>query len=207
MYRVSNKFSIVLSLLAVLASAQHAGSDTIISKKTTYFSIGGRTADDLDREMLRRGPLSKTTGRRHPGATMIRFNGNATFVSKGRRCHIGGARVVLSTKIILPRWSNRGKAERRLGLLWDTLASDIKRHEERHAEIARSHARNLEKQILSLPPAGDCNALKARVNRLSEQAMIDHDKDQVRFDRIEAINFEKRMSRLLQYRIAARKRL
>ena len=28
-----------------------------------------------------------------------------------------------------------------MALIWDTLASDIKRHEERHAEIARTHAR------------------------------------------------------------------
>jgi predicted secreted Zn-dependent protease len=203
MYRVSNRFLVVLSVLGVLCSAGKAGSDTIISKKTIYFSIGGTTADDLDREMLRRGPLSKTTGRRHPGATMIRFNGTATFVGKGRKCHIGGAKVVLSTKIMLPRWSNRRKADRKLGLLWDTLSADIKRHEERHAEIARSHARAFEKQILSLPPAADCNKLKAKVNRLSQQAMIDHDKDQMRFDRIEAINFQKRMSRLLLYRIRA----
>ena len=199
------KFGIICAALASLALAQQASADTIVRKKTTYFSIGGRTAADLDHEMMRRGPLSSTTGRRHPGATRIQFSGNATFVGKNGRCTIGGAKVTLSTRIMLPRWSNRNKANRQLGLIWDTLSADIKRHEERHAEIARNHARAFEKQILDLPAASNCATLKAKVNQISRQAMDDHDKDQKRFDRIESINFEKRMIRLLKYRIEAKK--
>lgn len=193
--------SIVAALLIAAASAP-APAETIIHKSVTYFSIGGRTASELDQEMMRRGPFSRTTGRRHPGATQIRFNGSATFVRKGSRCVIGGAKVSLSTKLMLPRWTNRRRANRQMGLIWDTLAADIKRHEERHAEIARIHARQLEKTILGLSAAQDCPTLKARVNRVSQDAMIAHDKDQLRFDRIESANFENRMIRLLKYRIS-----
>lgn len=192
-----------LAALAMSLAVVPASGETIIRKSTTYFSIGGRTATDLDREMMRRGPLSRTTGRRHPGATQIRFNGSATFIGNDGRCHIGGAKVSLSTKLVLPRWSNRRKASKEMALLWDTLSSDIKRHEERHAEIARTHARQLEKTILALPSTRDCPTLKARVNRVSQEAMIAHDKDQQRFDRIESINFENRMIRLIRHRIAS----
>ncbi|CAN7375982.1 DUF922 domain-containing Zn-dependent protease [Rhizobium sp. LjRoot254] len=194
----------VIVALALSAIALPAASETIIRKSITYFSIGGRTASDLDREMSRRGPLSQTSGRRHPGATQIKFNGSATFIGKDGRCHIGGAKVSLSTKLVLPRWSNRRKATKEMALLWDTLASDIKRHEERHAEIARTHARQLEKTILGLPMTRDCPTLKARVNRVSQEALLAHDRDQQRFDRIEAANFENRMIRLLRYRVATR---
>ncbi|UVC10903.1 DUF922 domain-containing protein [Rhizobium sp. TH2] len=194
----------VIVALALSAIALPAASETIIRKSITYFSIGGSTASDLDREMSRRGPLSQTSGRRHPGATQIKFNGSATFIGKDGRCHIGGAKVSLSTKLVLPRWSNRRKATKEMALLWDTLASDIKRHEERHAEIARTHARQLEKTIVALPTTRDCATLKARVNRVSQEALIAHDKDQQRFDRIEAANFENRMIRLLRYRVAIR---
>lgn len=204
MKRYQDHLKTVLVTLAVSTVALPAVGETIISKSITYFSIGGRTASDLDREMSRRGPLSQTTGRRHPGATRIKFNGSATFIGRDGRCYIGGAKVSLSTKLMLPRWSNRRKATKEMALLWDTLASDIKRHEERHAEIARTHARQLEKTILALPSARDCPTLKAKVNRVSQEAMIDHDKDQLRFDRIESVNFENRMIRLLRNRIAAR---
>jgi predicted secreted Zn-dependent protease len=181
---------------------QPVGAETIIRKSVTYFAIGGKTVSDLDREMTIRGPLSRNTGRRHPGATQIKFNGSATFVARDSHCEIGGAKVSLSTKIILPRWTNRKRASAEMALIWDTLSADIKRHEERHAEIARTHARQLEKTILALPSASDCASLKTRVNRVSQQAMIAHDKDQARFDRIEAANFENRMIRLLRYRIS-----
>lgn len=207
MSAVGTKFSLVCVVLACLGSASTAFADTIIYKKITYFSIGGTTAADLDREMMKRGPVSSVTGRRHPGATKIKFSGDATFIGKDGRCRVGGAKVTLSTRIMLPRWSNRRKASPQLGLIWDTLAADIKRHEERHAEIARNHARDFEKQILSLPPASNCAILRAKVNELSRQAMEDHDKDQRRFDRVESINFERRMIRLLKYRIEAKKSL
>lgn len=202
MKRHRDHLTTIVAALAMSLAAIPASGETIIRKSTTYFSIGGRTAADLDNEMMRRGPLSRTTGRRHPGATQIKFDGSATFIGKDGRCHIGGAKVSLSTKLMLPRWSNRRRATRDMALLWDTLSSDIKRHEERHAEIARTHARQLEKTILALGSTRDCPTLRAKVNRVSQDAMIAHDKDQVRFDRIESVNFENRMIRLLKHRIA-----
>lgn len=202
MKRHRDHLTTIVAALAMSLAALPASGETIIRKSITYFSIGGRTAADLDNEMMRRGPLSRTTGRRHPGATQIKFNGSATFIGKDGRCHIGGAKVSLSTKLVLPRWSNRRRATRDMALLWDTLSSDIKRHEERHAEIARTHARQLEKTILRLGSTRDCPTLRAKVNRVSQEAMIAHDKDQVRFDRIESVNFENRMIRLLKHRIA-----
>jgi predicted secreted Zn-dependent protease len=194
-----------LVYLVLTGSMTRLSAETMFHKTTVYFSIGGKTAEDLDREMLRRGPVSKITGRRHPGATQINFAGSATFVGKNGHCVIGGAKVSLTTKILLPRWANRRKADRHMALIWDTLSADIKRHEERHAEIARGHAKALEKAILALPPASNCDQLKAKVNSLSQLAMVEHDRDQQQFDRIESANFENRMARLLKYRVEARK--
>ena len=103
MKRFGAGFGILSAALAILAVVESATADTIVHKKTTYFSIGGKTASDLDREMLKRGPVSSVTGRRHPGATRIQFSGHATFIGKKGRCVIGGAKVTLSTRIMLPR--------------------------------------------------------------------------------------------------------
>lgn len=205
MSRFGTHHRLLWAALACLAPLSAADADTIIHKDISYFSIGGTTAADLDREMLQNGPVSNVTGHRHPGITRIKFSGTATFVAKGGRCNIGGAKVTLTTKILLPRWSNRRKADPAMALIWDTLSADIRRHEERHAEIARYHARDLEKRILALPSASDCATLKARVGEVSRQALEEHDKDQKRFDRVEAANFENRMIRLLKYRMAAKK--
>lgn len=193
--------AIVLTLCIASGMSSVAQADTVINKSITYFSVGGRTAEELDKALSEKGPMMSTTGSRHPGATKIKFGGTVTYVKQGNRCAVGAAKVTLSTRLILPRWKNRGKASRDLGLVWDTLSSDIKRHEERHAEIARTHARQLEKDFLALKPEADCERMQARVARLSETAIAAHDSDQARFDKMEAANFDRRMVRLLQYRL------
>jgi predicted secreted Zn-dependent protease len=178
----------------------------LVNKSFSYFSIGGRTAEELDKALSASGPMMKSTGARHPGATRIKFGGSITYVSRNGRCAVGSARVTLNTRIILPKWKYRRQAGRDLALVWDTLSSDIKRHEERHAEIARNHARRMEKMFLALKPQDTCEEMQESVARVSATAIEAHDKDQARFDRTEAANFDKRMIRLLQYRLETLKK-
>jgi predicted secreted Zn-dependent protease len=201
MFRVRNPLRAALIAFLVGLPLSNASGETLISKSVTYFSIGGRTAAELDKALAASGPLMKNTGTRHPGATRIKFGGTITYVSRGGRCAVGTARVTLSTRIILPRWKYRRQAGRDLALVWDTLAADIKRHEERHAEIARNHARHMERAFLGLKPEANCELMQARVADLSAAEVANHDKDQARFDRTEAANFDRRMIRLLQYRL------
>ncbi len=192
-----------LAALACLAF-QPARADTITSKTFAYFSVGGRTAAELDEELSKHGPVMKHSGARHPGATRIKWGGSVTYVRRGSRCAVGEARVTLSTEIILPRWKHRKRATPSLALIWDTLSSDIKRHEERHAEIARNHARGLERALKALRPEADCERMQARVDRVTADAVSKHDADQARFDRIESKNFNDRMMRLLVHRLKNR---
>jgi predicted secreted Zn-dependent protease len=179
-------------------------AETQFQKSISYFQIGGKTAADLDRELSNRGPLTKSTGARHPGATEIKFGGELTYVEKGGRCNIGEVKVTLHTKILLPRWKNRKRTSADLALIWDTLSADIKRHEERHAEISRGYARALEKRLKGLRPQKTCEALQAQVADATQKVMAEHDSDQQRFDRIESKNFDARMMRLLSHRLKAR---
>ncbi|MFB2552122.1 DUF922 domain-containing Zn-dependent protease [Ensifer soli] len=195
--------AILATAAAVLPASARA--DMVATKTFSYFAVHGSTAEELDRGLARGGPLMKSTGARHPGATRIKFGGTVSYVTRKGGCAVGTARVTLSTKIILPRWTNRKRASRDLALVWDTLAADIKRHEERHAEIARNHARDLERALNRLRPEASCAALQARVSRLSQEAVEAHDRDQARFDRTEAANFDRRILRLLQHRLNALK--
>lgn len=189
---------LVPALALLVFSVGAAGAETIVNKKTSYFQIGGRTAADLDRELERRGPYTNSTGNRHPGATKIKFGGDITYVEHPGRCAVQSARVTLNVHIILPRWTNRKRAGKDLGLIWDTLSRDIKRHEERHAEIARQHAKGLEKALVALRPRASCEQVQDAVDRLTQDAIDAHDRDQNRFDQIEAVNFEKRIIRMLE---------
>ena len=82
----------------------------------------------------------------------MQFNtSSATAESKGY-CRISEATVTVKAKVILPSWRQRGKAEQDVRLIWDTLSSDIKRHEEGHVMIAKNHARELEQKLHGARP-------------------------------------------------------
>lgn len=200
MSAVARRCAFLGALLLLIGLPATSSAGPLISKTYSYFTIGGRTADDLDLELGRRGPFTKSSGFRHPGATEIKFGGEVTYLETDRRCSVGEVKVTLSTKIILPRWKNRRQATGSLGLVWDTLAADIKRHEERHAEIARGYARTLERSLLDLSPAADCSTMERRVGDATRKIIDEHDRDQLRFDMVESKNFDVRMMRLLKNR-------
>jgi len=183
-----------------LALSGTTEAETIVRKSISYFQIGGTTAEELDRELERRGPMTRASGSRHPGATQIKFGGELGYVESAGRCRVGSVDVTLDTRLVLPRWKNRKRAKGDIALIWDALSSDIKRHEERPAEIARDYARRLEKTLKSLRPQRDCEAMQAKVTEATDKVVAAHDAAQMRFDRVEAVNFEKRMIRILDYR-------
>ncbi|TJW42616.1 MAG: DUF922 domain-containing protein, partial [Mesorhizobium sp.] len=107
----------------------------------------------------------------------------------------------IKVKVILPEWRRPRKADRDVRLFWDTLSADIKRHEERHVEIAKNHARALEDALKATYPQKTCDAAKAKAAEITAAMLAKHDRAQVQFDRVEGVNFESRILRLLRYRI------
>ncbi|KPF43840.1 DUF922 domain-containing Zn-dependent protease [Rhizobium sp. AAP43] len=206
MKRIPRLRTVLMIACLVLAVSPAARAETVVRKTITYFDIGGRSAADLDAELSRKGPLTQSTGGRHPGATQIRFGGDVTYAHSAGRCAIDDATVTLKTKLILPRWKNRRRANADLGLIWDALSADIKRHEERHAEIAKQHAYELERRLKRLRPEVDCDRLQDRVSLVTEEVTQAHDRAQMTFDRIESKNFEDRMIRILRYRAQTRQK-
>ncbi|MFA1627890.1 DUF922 domain-containing Zn-dependent protease [Rhizobium mongolense] len=193
----------VLAFSTTVALCIPASAQVVATKSYSYFDIRGKSAGELDEELSRRGPTASGSSARHPGATKIRFGGEATYVQSNGRCRITSAKVTVHTQIILPRWRNRNGASKQLSTIWDALSSDIKRHEERHAEIARTQARLMERRILALPAQRSCGAMQELVTEESNRGIEEHDRLQARFDRIEAVNFQSRMMRLLNKRISS----
>ncbi len=199
----ASRLFLVLLTVATLPAAG-AKAEVVVRKSITYFTVKGATAEQLDDQLSRHGPKTLASPMRHPGATRIKFGGSVTYAETGHLCRVDKVRVTLSTQLILPRWNRPKSASPGLAMIWNTLAADIKRHEERHAEIARNHARQMEKTFSRLGPERSCKVLQARVAEASRLALADHDSDQARFDRIEAANFESRMERLMRYRMSNR---
>lgn len=188
-----------LSIAAFLyiMSALHAGAEVRHTKSIKFFLVEGRTVEELEDALERLGPKASTTGKNHPGITEIEFGGEVTFQITDKQCAIDKVIVDLTTNIQIPRWPGRKRADLVLGEAWNVLVADIKRHEERHAEIAKRHAETLDSKLLKLKPAPDCQTLQRQINRETRNAMRAHDREQLRFDREEADTFVSRFEGLI----------
>lgn len=193
MIRIVLAASLIASLIAP-ASAEN------LNKTYSYFSVGGRTLDELERELNKRGPKVKSTGQRHPGATRMQFNTRLGYMEKNGSCRVTEATVTVKAKVILPRWRQRGKADQDVRLVWDTLSSDIKRHEDQHVAIATDYARRLERQLLRLGRHKDCKVVAAKAEATADAVLKKHDRAQAKFDETEAANFERRLLKLMRQR-------
>jgi predicted secreted Zn-dependent protease len=191
----------ILLAASVLGLATLAASAETLSKTYTYFSVGGRTLDELEDQLNRRGPQVKSTGRRHPGATRMQFNTRLGYTEKNGSCRITEADVTVNAKVILPRWRQRGKAEQDVRVIWDTLSGDIKRHEEQHVAIAQDHARQLERKLVRIGRQKTCAIAAEKAKATADKVLDKHDNAQEQFDRDESANFEKRMLKLIRQRI------
>jgi predicted secreted Zn-dependent protease len=192
---------LVAAALVLLVSTGHSGAATV-SKTYSYFTIGGSTLEQIEKELLRRGPKVASTGSRHPGATRMEFKSTVGYAERSKRCSIAKASVSVKAKVILPRWKRPRGVETDVRLIWEALSSDIKRHEEAHILIAQSHARDLERALRKIPAQKDCRAAAARVKKVTDRILDAHDKAQVRFDQQESRGFEKRIIRLVEEQLS-----
>ena len=147
--------------LSMAALAWPAGAASV-AKTYSYFSIGGSTLEEIQQQLDVRGPQVKTTGRRHPGATQMEFTSRVGYAERDGGCAVAKANVTVKVKVILPRWTRPGRAEEDVRLVWDTLSSDIKRHEESHVVIAKNHARLLEQALQKIGKQRDCATAQAK---------------------------------------------
>lgn len=191
---------LTFALVAALLLSGPADASTV-ERNYSYFTIGGSTLAEIEEELNRRGPMVGTTERRHPGATRMQFATRVSYGESEGRCGVNNATVTLNANMILPRWRVASDSGMETRIIWDTLAADIRRHEEAHVVIARNYARQMETALKAVRGEPDCTAAEARVEKIRTDLLRQHDEEQIAFDRIEAVNFERRMQRLLDYRL------
>lgn len=195
------KFLAAALAVGVSVSATAPAASANLNKTYSYFSIGGATLDEIQTELSKRGPHVKSTGLRHPGATQMEFNSRVGYGQTADSCKIVSATVSVKAKVVLPRWRRTAKADGDVRFIWSTLEADIKRHEESHVVIAKNHARELEQAILKIGRQKTCAIAAEKAQAMSDKILAKHDREQQRFDRVEGINFESRLIRLMRYRL------
>jgi len=198
---VKTAFGLLIAAPLALGALPATAAD--IRVHTTYFTITGSTLEQLDAALARHGPLSGGGDAGHPGATSVTFDGHVTYVPTDTGCRLGDARFMLDAEVILPRWKKPRKPDPETVLIWETLERDVKRHEERHAEIAVTYVKRMEMAVRNLGTRRTCKQLEDAVAATTQRYLAEHESEQRAFDRQEAREMDFRLKRQLRDRLRA----
>ncbi|WAP68585.1 DUF922 domain-containing Zn-dependent protease [Jiella pelagia] len=190
-----SRFGVCVAVAALCLPAI-AGAASV-SEKTTYFAVRGSTLAELDNDLNRRGPFLAETGIRHPGATQVKFDGKVTYKRTPEGCAVDAAALSLDLEMTLPKWVQPKRVSARTKLIWDTLEKDIRRHENRHAAIAKNWLKRTESAIRNLRAEPNCSAMEEMVTVVTQRYLAGHERAQIEFDTIEGREVNFRLRRAL----------
>ena len=188
-----------LLVLAILGCATAGGRALPTCPRPTAISrIGGSTLDEIENELNRRGPQIKSSGRRHPGATQMQFTTKIGYAE---------ARRPLLRRIGHRHGQGQGHPaematlqDGRTGCPAD-LGHAVLRH-----QAPRGKPRGDRQEPCARSGAGAEGASAAsatarsppkRPRPITAKILARHDRAQQEFDRVEGMNFESRIMRLL----------
>ncbi len=159
-----------------------------INEKTKYYFVKGKSGKGLTRDLLIRG--SRANRVRHAVATTaidLKVQ-NLRFDRRKSKCRVKSVLVRLRLTYTYPKLRNRKRTSRRLKKNWDSYYSQIVKHEKTHGKIARSFARQAEKDIRksSTRKTANCRNLTRLLKRKLDRLERKHKRRQIAFDRKEA---------------------
>lgn len=153
-----------------------------------FYNISGNSTAALDREIKRKGP--RLNGGRHAVAVArIKMIPNITYQPSAKGCDISKAKVAVDAKVTLPKWTGRKSANKELGEAWDNIDRYTRLHEAMHVAIAFRFAKQMEKELIALQPAKNCDQMKALSKQLVDDYLKEHDRVQKQFDADEQSRF------------------
>ncbi|MDP3895294.1 MAG: DUF922 domain-containing protein [Mesorhizobium sp.] len=173
------------SVCALLLFVSESSAKVIVKENTVYYSVSGRTGQEIYGQMTRKGP--KIPGHKDhkiAATTMVTDVMKLDGGVKGNQCVVTRADVSLKVTYRIPKWTGGKSASAATQKAWDAFLAHVWRHERRHAEIALEHARQLERGLLALrgDVRKDCKDMIAAAERLSKKTVESHHRKQDAFD-------------------------
>lgn len=183
--------------LPLVALALSACVSTASQVSTSYYSVTGTTAEQIDRDIRRNGPLNGHA----LAVAAISFEPLSVLQDVSPdSCRFAQAKFRVNAAITLPRWADKAQStDRDLKRAWGNLSRYARDHEQVHVRIAERFAQQLGRDIEALPPQPNCDKLDRLAKRVVERNAAEHDRAQKEFDAAE----QRRLRALLEARQAS----
>jgi predicted secreted Zn-dependent protease len=162
----------------IAAAPMIAVAAPITTTKYQYYNVSGKTAADIYRTMLSRGPF---VGGEKAYASTTAQSSQAGALIPGRSCRIRDYKLRMSFVIKLPRVANEDQLPPMVRARWQEFSAFLKKHEETHRAIWTGCAKEFEARVKALS-GSDCGKLDADTARIWEKMKNSCDRKHEAFD-------------------------
>ena len=149
----------MVSVLVFLLTTGPLAAEFKIVNEIDYFDVSGDTPRELRRAM-EKGCQAKACTGEHWAHTKWRVKWRYKYGREKNGCRLTVASVTARVVYTLPRWPGKVGAAPGLRAKWEAMREKLEAHERNHGENGIETARKIERALLDLPPAADCDALK-----------------------------------------------
>lgn len=155
-----------LSALALVGASivATARAEPVVNEKRTFYKVTGKTEEEIDASMDRRGP----PGRFH-AVTHHDVSWKFWWHDSSRGCKIFMVGTTVEIEFVLPRLQNKATLSPKLKRDWDRFYEALTRHENRHAENVVAGAREIERKIVAMGSRNTCAQLEVDANRIGKR--------------------------------------
>lgn len=174
----------------LLAACSPFGERTTFSIQ--YYSISGKTFEELDQQIKLHGPNVLGVGKAL-ASTDLRITPKLYMDYVKGGCAITRSRFSVNARVTLPRHSDENSLKKELAQAWGNLEEYARIHEAVHLAIADRYALRMEQAVAALPPAADCSKAKENAKAAFSALFEQHHQEQLAFDAAE----KQRIKRLL----------
>ncbi len=176
----AKSISLVAAILACSASGAALAKPIHITN-FTYYTVGGDTAQEIYKSMLRKGP--RVNGAKAYAATSATTSQDGKLL-QGASCSIDGYRLNLQFTIKLPKIKNEKVLQASDRSRWQQFSVFLKRHEETHRSIWLGCAADLERQVKSIK-SKTCGEADKKAQKLWDKMRAACSKKHLAFDAAE----------------------
>lgn len=187
MNTIAKRLLAAVTILLAFSLVNTASARVIIKERTKYYTVTGKTGQQVFKSIVRRGPKLRLIG--HAIATTttkIRLRNIKPVVNK-RECKIANVDVLVDITYRLPRWKGSRRASAKLRNNWNQFNAQVVKHEQTHGRISREYAREIEKKIKATRGRASrkCKNFGKRQLRSIKRLQRSIQKRHARFDRRE----------------------
>lgn len=176
---MKNSLVFALALPLLIAACTSVGDRTQLS--VGYYSIEGKSFDELDEQIALHGPTVSGVGKAL-AATNVRMIPDFRFKLKNGRCRVETAHVAVKAHVTLPKLMRQEDLRAELSKAWNNLEQYARLHESVHVSIADSYATKAEDAVKQLPAEASCDTLRSNAILIFRRLMAEHERDQLQFD-------------------------